>query len=170
MNSIPPVQLPASTNDKPGKFVPATKQEKKKTSPSQADSDETSGSFEASSAPPVEPPSPHAVEPPSRTSRIFVKPENLTLFAAMFPTDKGQTRSFSWKHFLQAMVDAGFSVTQGSGSALSFKNDCGVMVFHQPHPEPTIDPVVLLSMGKRLRKWFGWGTDVFAVMGANVLA
>ena len=47
--------------------------------------------------------------------------ENLSLFEAMFPTEKGATRSFSWQHFLQAMTDAGFSVTQGSGSAVSFQ-------------------------------------------------
>ena len=64
------------------------------------------------------------------------------------------------------MVDAGFSVTQGSGSAVSFKNERGVIVFHQPHPEPTIEPVVLLSMGKRLRKWFRWDKDVFATKTA----
>ncbi|KAK3714786.1 hypothetical protein LTR37_007520 [Vermiconidia calcicola] len=102
-----------------------------------------------------------AIEKPPSTSTVLVKPENLKLFNAMFPTDKGQSRSFSWKHFLQAMVDAGFSVLQGSGSAVSFRNDRGVIVFHQPHPEPSIDPIMLQLMGKRLHKWFGWDSDVF---------
>lgn len=52
-------------------------------------------------------------------------------------------------------------MTQSSGSAVSFKNDMGTIVFHQPHPDPTIDPIMLLSMGKRLRKWFGWDAGVF---------
>jgi hypothetical protein len=59
------------------------------------------------------------------------------------------------------MVDVGFSVTHRGGSAVSFKGDRGVIVFHRPHPEPNIDPVMLSSMGKRLRKWFDWGRDSF---------
>jgi predicted RNA binding protein YcfA (HicA-like mRNA interferase family) len=79
----------------------------------------------------------------------------------MFETGLGQSRSYSWTHFLQAMVDAGFSVTHRGGSAVSFKSDRGVIVFHRSHPEPNIDPVMLSSMGKWLRKWFGWGRDSF---------
>ena len=135
----------------PSKFVPSTIREKAKTRRSQVTSfDDTSPSeTEAASS------------QSSPRSSISVKPENLTLFDAMFPLStqsKEQTRSFSWKHFLQAMTDAGCSITHRNGSAVSFKNDQGVILFHQP----TIDPIVLTSMGKRLRKWFGWSRDVFA--------
>jgi hypothetical protein len=118
-------------------------------------------------------PSDHGLHTPSNdinpsAAKVCVKAENLRLFAAMFPDGKEQTlRQFSWKHFLQAMVDAGFSVTQCSGSAVSFRANNQAIVFHQPHPETTIDPVILLSMGKRLRKWFGWSSDTFELSGKD---
>lgn len=139
-------------NETPDKFVPPTISEKKKTRRTETEFDNAPAVLDAPATP---------SESQSRTPSVAVKPENLSLFAAMFPTEKGITRSFSWKHFLQAMVDAGFSVTQGSGSAVSFRNPGGVIVFHQPHPDPTIDPTMLMSMGKRLRKWFGWDREVF---------
>lgn len=79
----------------------------------------------------------------------------------MFSANEWAERSYVWTHFLQAMVDAGFAVTHRSGSAVSFKKADGVIVFHRPHPEPNIDPVMLASMGKRLRKWFGWDAQSF---------
>lgn len=49
-------------------------------------------------------------QPPHDT--VFVKPEDFSLFHAMFNAAKAQTRSYSWTHFTQAMIDAGCSVTQ----------------------------------------------------------
>lgn len=103
---------------------------------------------------------------------ISVKRENLAVFRNMYPAsgDEGR-RSFKWQHFLDAMVDAGFFITQASGSAVSFRLtsqqddfqclDAGSIAFHRPHPDPVIDPVMLRAMGKRLRKWFGWSRDIF---------
>ena len=99
---------------------------------------------------------------------IPVKHENIALLRAMFHSNNGNTRSFSWKHFLQAMVDAGFSVTQSSGSAVGFRNEKGYIVFHRPHPEPVIEPVVLFTMGKRMRRRFGWTAECFIELGEEV--
>lgn len=108
-------------------------------------------------------------------SPVLVKRENMALFGDMFPENgcEGQ-RSFKWQHFLDAMNDAGFSISQASGSAVTFRlgstdknddantsDDFGSIVFHRPHPLPVIHPIMLRSMGKRLSKWFGWRREVF---------
>lgn len=76
----------------------------------------------------------------------------------------------SWDAFVRAMSDAGFLVKQSGGSAVSFEKDDSVqegqngrIVFHRPHPEAKIDPVIFLSMGKRMHKWFGWDRDTFSL-------
>lgn len=103
---------------------------------------------------------------------IHLKRENLTVLTHMFSTARDELkRAFTWQHFLNAMIDTGFSVEQGSGSAVSFKQQIqdvntperarGSIVFHRPHPDPSIDPVILQSMEKRMRKWFGWHHDIF---------
>ncbi|KAK4543627.1 hypothetical protein LTR36_005272 [Oleoguttula mirabilis] len=100
--------------------------------------------------------------------RIPVKAESLRIFAKMFPSSaavvfKGAVR---WQQFVTAMADAGCSATHTGGSAVSF-DQCastgagGTIVFHKPHPDPEVDAVMLQTMGKRLRKWFGWDADVF---------
>ena len=84
------------------------------------------------------------------------------------------------------MIDAGCIVTQGSGSAVSFSraiaeaertdqsndilrykggtsriNGSMTIVFHRPHPEPMIDPIMQQVFGKRLGKRFGWSMERF---------
>jgi hypothetical protein len=151
----------ASNNDRTEKFTSPTIRQKAKTRGSKSGSQDDTLFSEASNSDDV---GLHAPSTDVHTPavKVCVKSENLRLFAAMFPDGKEQSsRQFSWKHFLQVMVDAGFSVTQCSGSAVSFKANNQAIVFHQPHPETTIDPAILLSMGKRLRKWFGWTSDTF---------
>lgn len=105
---------------------------------------------------------------------IRVKPENLKVFAKMFPSSASEyskTGLIDWQHLEAAMVDAGLSATHSGGSAVTFvkKDDGGAkqqhggrIVFHKPHPVAKIDPVLLQSMGKRMRKWFGWDRETFA--------
>lgn len=107
--------------------------------------------------------------------RIKVKLANLPLLHQMFPlggsfsdfsspeTSRTGTRTWKWQHFVDVMMDAGFSVSQGSGSAVSFEHSSGKgrIVFHQPHPQPIIDPVMLRFMGRRLNRWFGWHRETF---------
>lgn len=107
--------------------------------------------------------------------RIKVKLASLPLLHQMFPvggsfsgssspdTPRTGARSWKWQHFVDVMMDAGFNVSQGSGSAVSFHHSCGKgrIVFHQPHPQPIIDPVMLRFMGRRMSRWFGWHRETF---------
>lgn len=95
--------------------------------------------------------------------RIAVKPNLINLFRRMYPApnEPPAKTGTSWQQFLAAMIAAGFAVTQSSGSAVVFSRAEESIRFHRPHPDPTIDPLILQVMGKRLRKWFGWDRDVF---------
>ncbi|THX21227.1 hypothetical protein D6D17_00177 [Aureobasidium pullulans] len=98
----------------------------------------------------------------------LVKHYNLVVFQHMFPLGGAESqRSFSWQHFSGAMVDAGFSILQSQGSAITLKlNDYSGMgvktiVLHRPHPSPTVNPVMLRRIAKRMEKWFGWHREMF---------
>ncbi|KAG9968669.1 hypothetical protein KCU98_g15577, partial [Aureobasidium melanogenum] len=111
-------------------------------------------------------------KPPAPLSLIPVKHDNMTIFHHMFPScGEESQRSFSWQHFLSAMIDAGFSILQSQGSAITLKQDeerCeGVrtIVVHRPHPSPTINPIMLRSIAKRMTKWFGWKRELFIERG-----
>lgn len=134
-----PTQWPV---EEPEKFMVPMPKSKKKTRPSQsADNSSEDASAIAPAEPEVD------VTEPLDPTPMLVKPENYDLFQAMFTTPKAQMRSYSWVHFTQAMVDAGCSVTQGSGSAVHFRSEHGVIVFHRPHPEPTIAQEIFIVMG-----------------------
>ncbi|KAI4732337.1 hypothetical protein E4T50_17080 [Aureobasidium sp. EXF-12298] len=97
-----------------------------------------------------------------------VKPENIPVFHHMFPVRGAESqRSFSWQHFLSAMIDTGFTIVQSQGSAvtlkMNFRTDRGVnaIVLHRPHPKPVVNPVMLRRIAKRMQKWFGWRRETF---------
>jgi hypothetical protein len=116
--------------------------------------------------PTTSPPSATVIEPPAT---LAVKPHNLIIFQRMYPLDT-ETPSggyIEWRKFVAAMADAGFPATHGAGSAVTFSNGRGRIIFHKPHPVAKIDPVMLASFGKRLTKWFGWQREVFVVAAAS---
>lgn len=143
--------------EEPEKFISPSIKEKRKTRPSSS----TETSAEDAGLSTTSFPSATTASQLKAVS-IDVKPENLSLFQMMFAAPKAQMRSYSWVHFTQAMVDAGCSVTQGSGSAVHFRSSYGVIVFHRPHPEPTIAQEIFIVMGKRLTKRFAWTADTFS--------
>lgn len=102
-------------------------------------------------------------EQPQPTLQVLVKKQNITVLRGMYAdTDGNAKASFSWQHFVTALIDTGFSAKEGSGSAVFFKHKDGQsIVFHRPHPDQTIHPIMLRSMGKRIAKWFGWNRVVF---------
>ncbi|KAE9990079.1 hypothetical protein EG327_001891 [Venturia inaequalis] len=103
-------------------------------------------------------------DPEDQPLSIQVDKSNYALFSDMFPAPGEVTkRSFKWVHFVSAMIDANFNAEQGSGSAVRFSGERGSISFHKPHPAPVIDPIMLQSMGKRMKKWFSWSRDVFEV-------
>lgn len=98
-----------------------------------------------------------------------MKERAFDIFALTFPTSREEAaKSVDWNAFVTAMLDVGGSARNGGGSAVVFENEHNAMegqnskiVFHKPHPVAKIDPVMLHSMGRRMRKWFGWHRDLF---------
>lgn len=116
---------------------------------------------------------PESTDDEERVTTV-VRKSTFTVFKAMFPrpqTEDDSQKSFRWDVFCLAMADPNVGVVahnNGGGSAVQFepsKNSKwagkGKIVFHRPHPDDFIDPVMLRSMGKRLNKWFGWNEDTF---------
>ena len=104
-------------------------------------------------------------------SPILVKEDSISVFNRMFPVDVATNPgSVRWSLLVHALTDAGFSATEAGGSAVSFSNEAGKIVFHKPHPDPSVDTVMLQSIGKRLRKWFGWDRERFQVRSKDVMA
>lgn len=82
----------------------------------------------------------------------------------MFSTSEGSQGRTRWDDFVGAMVDAGCSATHGGGSAVTFENERnkqGSIVIHRPHPDSSIDPVMLKAFGKRLTRRMGWDENTF---------
>lgn len=110
-------------------------------------------------------------QPPSSPNIIGVKHDNMPVFMHMYPScGEESQRCFSWQHFLSAMIDAGFSIFQSQGGAVTLRlnEDRGgvrTIVVHRPHPSSSINPVMLRSIAKRMTKWFGWKREVFIERG-----
>ncbi|KAL2809105.1 hypothetical protein BJX63DRAFT_372353 [Aspergillus granulosus] len=107
-----------------------------------------------------------------KPSPIHVSKQSLEVFLLMFPEKQaGEVggRHVLWDEFVHAMVDAGFTARNSSGSAVAFTSSTsdtshrsgGRIVFHKPHPVPKIDPILLQVMGKRMARWFDWGRELF---------
>ncbi|KAM3418293.1 hypothetical protein BST61_g4293 [Cercospora zeina] len=97
------------------------------------------------------------------TLRIEVDTASYDIFQQMYDTSGEQQSDVRWKDFTVAMVDAGFSATPSGGSVFTFKNaeNGGSINFHRPHPDPSINPLMLRVMGKRLDEWFNFDKDTF---------
>ncbi|EME89624.1 uncharacterized protein MYCFIDRAFT_171051 [Pseudocercospora fijiensis CIRAD86] len=98
---------------------------------------------------------------------IAVDKTSLTVFRRMYASALAKKGHINWDDFVAALIDIGFSVMPNSGSAVTFKEKSGKgsIVFHRPHPDSHIDPIMLKSMGKRLRKWFGYDKETFIEHG-----
>ena len=83
----------------------------------------------------------------------------------MFSTYTSIKACTRWEDFVAAMVDAGCSATHNGGSAVTFEDERygkGSIVVHRPQPTPSLDPIMLRSIGKRLTRRLGWTEDTFA--------
>ena len=101
---------------------------------------------------------------------IPVKQRTFTIFRSMFPSHPEEgMKTIEWDAFVLAMAEVGFIAKHSGGSAVSFERDRhldwqgGRIIFHKPHPVAKIDPVMLQSMGRRMRKWFGWDKGIFCL-------
>jgi predicted RNA binding protein YcfA (HicA-like mRNA interferase family) len=79
-----------------------------------------------------------------------------------FGTAKG---AMKWEDFVKAMADAGCSACYVGGSAVTFQYDRNKIQIHHPHPDPSIKPIILRSIGKQLTKRFGWDMETFVDRG-----
>lgn len=141
-----------------------TKKEKKKTRPEQG-----------KAATPQKPRDDPAVAPedsarrPSTisTSSIKTTKRAMGVFSKMFCGESDVAgQGCDWDQFVLSMKDVGFSACSSTGSAVQFDlPDKGKIVFHKPHPVPKVDHIMLKAMGKRLKKWFGFGKETFTTAG-----
>ncbi|EME50345.1 hypothetical protein DOTSEDRAFT_31417 [Dothistroma septosporum NZE10] len=86
------------------------------------------------------------LEDEASAPRIAVNGESMRIVARMFPISAGDVSKVLVKwHTLRS----GRDTTVGS------------IAFHKPHPDPNVDPIMLQTMRKRMRKWFGWDRKSF---------
>jgi hypothetical protein len=105
---------------------------------------------------------------PSQKASVLVSSDSLTLFTRMFVADPSTPGEIYWTEFVSAMADAGCSVMPGGGSCFTFTHvdDEGQkhsMVFHRPHPEPSMGKERLRSFGSRLNRRWGWSETTFCL-------
>ncbi|EME45926.1 hypothetical protein DOTSEDRAFT_22049 [Dothistroma septosporum NZE10] len=102
--------------------------------------------------------------------KVEVSKDSMRLLTRMYASmddTKANKGSVKWDDLVAALIDSGFQVTPNGGSAVTFKDTGGrgSIVFHRPHPDPPLDPIMLRSIGKRLAKWFGWEKESFVERG-----
>ncbi|KAF2628333.1 hypothetical protein BU25DRAFT_33646 [Macroventuria anomochaeta] len=74
----------------------------------------------------------------------------------MFPsTLEEHQKSVDWTSSVNSMNRARFTARNGEETIARFenRNGEGSINFHRPHPDPTIDLVMLQAMGWRMNKW-----------------
>lgn len=104
-------------------------------------------------------------ETPTKTIALTKSP--YATLRSMFPdTNEERDKSIDWSAFVNSMNEAGFTVRNGGGSIVRFESRSGEgsINFHRPHPDPTIDPVMLQAMGQRMNRWFGWARETFVLV------
>lgn len=107
--------------------------------------------------------------------QIYMRPESLEIFEHMYPGSGSESQKrIRWDRLLNAMVDAGFFITQSGGSAVTFTlgaahshTENRAITFHRPHPHPELHSRHLRNMGRRLERQFGWQRGSFALRGVD---
>jgi len=105
-------------------------------------------------------------EPAPQRSTIAVSQETLELFHRMFNSSESgkRTSDCRWEDFVSALRDTGCAARQNGGSAVAFTHFSvpdNLVAIHRPHPNPTINPIMLRTIGKKLERRFGWNESVF---------
>ncbi|CAA7261735.1 unnamed protein product [Cyclocybe aegerita] len=88
------------------------------------------------------------------------------LMHQLLQTSEDQTDGrapMKWEQFLKLMREMGFTYDPSTaGSSVRFdppnKNDWPI-TFHKPHPDPTIQPVMLKKFARRLKRYYGWNEE-----------
>ncbi|KAK3632814.1 hypothetical protein LTR56_016137 [Elasticomyces elasticus] len=95
---------------------------------------------------------------------IAVGKDSKMVFARMFSPSVETKGLLKWDQLTAAFVDAGLSMVPNGGSRVIFTHpdpQKGSIVFHRPHPDPSVNVIMLRCMAKRLGKWFGWEAGTF---------
>jgi hypothetical protein len=106
--------------------------------------------------------------------RVVAPKKTRTILRQMFlddPDNEVKYEDVPWDRFVLAMDQIGFVKRHKGGSAVLFEpnSKCkwypsgGKAVFHRPHPDPTLTPLILKFMGKRMHKRFGWSAETFVL-------
>ncbi|KAI1421771.1 hypothetical protein F5Y12DRAFT_718039 [Xylaria sp. FL1777] len=105
------------------------------------------------------------LEPDHTPALVRTSKRALNAIRFMFPqTPKDANGGLQWTEFVHVMNDMGFVARNNGGSAVSFEADGqGRIVFHRPHPDSKIAPVMLQAMGARMNKLFGWKRENFVL-------
>jgi len=69
-------------------------------------------------------------------------------------------KPMKWENFLKVMREMGFKYDPSTaGSSVKFdppdSRDRSI-TFHKPHPDPTIQPIMLKEFAKKLKRYYGW--------------
>jgi hypothetical protein len=106
----------------------------------------------------ISPDSPRA-SPDVDELKVIVKEKALGIFRSLFPHSKCGAKSVAWDSFVDAMSKVGFEARRSGESAVLFEPNNGSkwygkgkIAVHRPHPDSIIDPIMLLSVGKRMKK------------------
>ncbi|KDR75158.1 hypothetical protein GALMADRAFT_249095 [Galerina marginata CBS 339.88] len=89
-----------------------------------------------------------------------------TLMHQLLKTQEDQTDGrapMKWENFLRLMREMGFTYDPSTaGSSVRFdppnKGDRSI-TFHKPHPDPTLQPVMLKEFAKKLKRYYGWDEE-----------
>jgi hypothetical protein len=106
--------------------------------------------------------------------RVPVPKKTRTILRQMFPDEPDNEVKYEdvpWDRFVLSMDQIGFVARHNGGSAVLFEpnRDCkgyrfgGKIVFYRPHPGPTLTPLILKFMGKRMHKRFSWSMETFVL-------
>ncbi|KDQ11585.1 hypothetical protein BOTBODRAFT_453231 [Botryobasidium botryosum FD-172 SS1] len=68
------------------------------------------------------------------------------------------------------MEQLGFDIVQSEGSSVRFdppRKSARSIIFHRPHPDSTMTPIMIKWVRARLRRCYGWTESTFVVEPAE---
>jgi hypothetical protein len=96
--------------------------------------------------------------------KIDVSRKSLTIFHRLLMSSDIPSGPTKWVDLVAALIEAGCSMIQGSGSAVTFINELnrqGSVSVHKPHPESQFHPIQLRKVGRNINRRLGWDEHTF---------
>ena len=98
------------------------------------------------------------------------------VISLMYPNpDEGSIQgTIAWSDFLITMTNLYFNTECRGGSAFTFRGKIMLpgspeepqersIAVHRPHPDSSMGPILVRSIGKRCARWFGWRREHFLI-------